>query len=428
MADRVFGQAGSFTTNACNRHLIAANSLCGPVRVALDASDHLFVSDFGNNRVLEYDAPLTAGDTADLVFGQLGSFTTGSCNRGALGAGTLCAPTGVRIDATGNVYVADTANNRVLEYITPLITRTTAAHLVIGPGDSECRELQPGRSRRPALPPCANRGCGDRSGGNLYVADAANSRVLEYIAPLTTAPVAALVFGQSGSFTSSECDLASDQRGHPMQPLAVWRWTAAGDLFVSDTGNSRVLVFQPPFAAKPVPPAKPDNRTLPTRGQPHRRPRLSPRIVRRAGQPRNAAIVCTWPTSTTTGCWRGRTPALPWRICRADLVIGQPDAFSSACGVGTKLCNPNGVAVDQAGNLYVADTTNNRILEYNSPFTTDINPDIIMQRRLQCRSTRCAVQPELRWTRPTTCLSPTNCTAPSWCSKARCVTTSRPTW
>ncbi len=46
--------------------------------------DNLYVSDFGNNRVLEYNAPLTSGDVANLVFGQLGSFTTGDVQQRAV--------------------------------------------------------------------------------------------------------------------------------------------------------------------------------------------------------------------------------------------------------------------------------------------------------------------------------------------------------
>ena len=39
------------------------------------------------------------------------------------------------------------------------------------------------------------------------------------------------------------------------------------------------------------------------------------------------------------------------------------------------LCSPIGVAVDASGNLYVADSGNNRVLEYNTPLTTDITAD-----------------------------------------------------
>ena len=59
----------------------------------------------------------------------------------------------------------------------------------------------------------------------------------------------------------------------------------------------------------------------------------------------------------------------------ADLVIGQPDFLSSLCNgaadtvSASSLCSPAGLAVDGSGNLYVADSDNNRVLEYANPFT-----------------------------------------------------------
>src|SRR5271154_1701081 len=60
----------------------------------------------------------------------------------------------------------------------------------------------------------------------------------------------------------------------------------------------------------------------------------------------------------------------------ADLVIGQPDFISGTSELdfgcvsasANSLCDPVGVAVDSAGNLYVADTGNSRVLEYSAPF------------------------------------------------------------
>ena len=58
----------------------------------------------------------------------------------------------------------------------------------------------------------------------------------------------------------------------------------------------------------------------------------------------------------------------------ATLVIGQPDFFSYGCNNGgvnaSTLCNPAGVAVDNSNNLYVSDDRNNRVLIYFTPFTT----------------------------------------------------------
>jgi streptogramin lyase len=78
----------------------------------------------------------------------------------------------------------------------------------------------------------------------------------------------------------------------------------------------------------------------------------------------------------------------------ADLVLGQPN-FTSKRNmdfVGVKvigastlcfpvsastLCFPYGVAVDAAGNVYVADG-NNRVLEYHTPLTTDTVADVVL--------------------------------------------------
>src|SRR5204863_6030813 len=72
-ATAVFGQA-NFTNKLCNDTSAAvgglsAKSLCLPEGLATDSSNNLYVADKGNNRVLEYNAPLS-DNTADNVFGQ----------------------------------------------------------------------------------------------------------------------------------------------------------------------------------------------------------------------------------------------------------------------------------------------------------------------------------------------------------------------
>ena len=103
-ADVVYGQGGSFTTNTINKSGVSADSLYGPTGVALDGSDNLYVVDESNNRVLYYPAGST---TATRVYGQGGSFTTNTANKGGISANSLYYPHGVALDGSGNLYVAD---------------------------------------------------------------------------------------------------------------------------------------------------------------------------------------------------------------------------------------------------------------------------------------------------------------------------------
>ena len=62
----------------------------------------------------------------------------------------------------------------------------------------------------------------------------------------------------------------------------------------------------------------------------------------------------------------------------ADLVIGQSDFCGSSCNASpingaANLCSPRGLAVDSLHNLYVADTSNNRVLVFADPFTVKAN-------------------------------------------------------
>jgi hypothetical protein len=138
VANRVFGQGGSFISGTCNNGDISASSLCHPAGVTVDSGGHLFIAEYFNNRVLEYDTPLTS-QVANRVFGQGGSFISGTCNNFgfAISASSLCNPIGVLVDGSGNLYVGEESNNRVLEYDSPL-----ASAPLVG-GVAEYTEVEP---------------------------------------------------------------------------------------------------------------------------------------------------------------------------------------------------------------------------------------------------------------------------------------------
>ena len=93
-----------------------------------DSAGHLYVADPGNNRVLGYSdiSLLITGGAASIVIGQ-SDINSNQCNQGTTASATsLCGPQGVAVDSLGNLYVADTSNNRVLEYATPFANDKTA--------------------------------------------------------------------------------------------------------------------------------------------------------------------------------------------------------------------------------------------------------------------------------------------------------------
>ena len=81
--------------------------------MAVDSSGSLYVADTQNNRVLVYTGTISTGMNATIVLGQT-DFSTNTNNAGGLGASSLSVPAGVAVDGSGNLYVADTGNHRVL--------------------------------------------------------------------------------------------------------------------------------------------------------------------------------------------------------------------------------------------------------------------------------------------------------------------------
>lgn len=323
VADRVLGQP-DFLHNSPNQGGTAVgDTLYFPEAAAIDSSvtpNNLYVADSYNSRVLGWrDADsFSSGAEADLVIGQ-SSFTADSCNEGANPSATdLCFPTALTVDPSGNLYVADATNNRVLEYNNPLAAcKGTfpcvggAAKEVFGQSSFTASNVAAGKNGLDNP-----QGVALDASGDLYISDSGNNRVLEYNTPLTNT-TADRVYGQDSSFTSNECNsdtLANPTANDLCGPEGVAIDPVSGALFVSDSFNNRVLEYNTPQT----------NTT--------------------------ANLIFGQASFTTAGCNND-----------SDNTGDSPD----------DLCGPGGVAVDVLGNLYVADEANNRVLEYNTP----LNPN-----------------------------------------------------
>ena len=180
VADKVFGQT-DFTSKACNAGGVIGGSLCGPASLVLDGANNLYVADQRNDRVLEYNTPLITNTVADDVFGQGGVLTTNNCNApsNAVSASGLCNPGGVALDAAGDLFVMDDSNNRVLKYNAPLIT-DTVADVVLG----QSNFLRNGANEWDASAMAAPGFVAiDSHSNRIYVADSSNNRVLGFNNP-----------------------------------------------------------------------------------------------------------------------------------------------------------------------------------------------------------------------------------------------------
>ncbi|HYB90239.1 MAG TPA: NHL repeat-containing protein, partial [Candidatus Binataceae bacterium] len=247
-ANKVFGQFGNFTTNTANNSGVSKDSLNAPTGVAVDIHNNLYVADTTNNRVLEYNTPLTvtgipgSGDTsADEVWGQGGSFGTANCNGGGVSATALCSPGKVALDASANLYIPDTSNNRVLEYnesANPPTNRT--ANVILGQTNSTSSSCNQGGANPSFATLCQPTSAAVDSGGNVFVVDSNNNRMVRYNAAISTDEAASVVIGQPDFVHKAENLVDPASLDLPRQ-IAIDASATPNHLFAADSQNSRVL-------------------------------------------------------------------------------------------------------------------------------------------------------------------------------------------
>ncbi len=154
VASKAFGQL-DLVHNGVN--IVNNVGLFNPQSVAVDRSvtpNRLYVADAGNHRVLAWHsiAALKSGSAADLVIGQADFLSwEAQCDNAAATGSTLCIPSGIAVDAAGNLYVADFGNNRVLEYDSPFTTDTQPDRVFGQERQFYLHRVQQGRGLRQQL-------------------------------------------------------------------------------------------------------------------------------------------------------------------------------------------------------------------------------------------------------------------------------------
>lgn len=150
--------AGSTKASSTNGTGTAAG-FNGPAGVAVDATGNIFVADFNNNLIRKITA-------AGVVTTLAGSGSAGNVN-GTGSAASFNGPRGVAVDAAGNVYVAD-ANNNLIRKITSAGVITTLA------GNGSAGNISGAGTATSFYYPS---GIAVDATGNVFVADANNNLI-----------------------------------------------------------------------------------------------------------------------------------------------------------------------------------------------------------------------------------------------------------
>ncbi|MBI2037519.1 MAG: putative Ig domain-containing protein [Candidatus Magasanikbacteria bacterium] len=407
----VLGQSTFANVSANQSGAVSAQTLFNPTSLVHNSIDNiLYVSDLANSRVLAYDVnTIVNGEAAVAVLGQpnfISNTFTG------VSPTSVFQPRGLAFNNTNKwLYLADSYNNRVLAYDVNTIVNGEAAVAVLGQPN-----LMSAVANYPNNIPAANnlslpRGVAfDKGSMKLYVSDSANSRVLAYdVNTIVNGEAAVAVLGQP-NFISNSANQGGMLAGattvnYPMG-LAL---NSYKKLFVADTNNNRVLVFDVSVIVNGEAAASVlgqlDNSSQPNFNQ----NRINSHLINDYGfdKPKEMAIDIKLHRLFVADTNNNRVLVFNLNNndelidYNADSVLGQPDFTSNLpnqggnTGPGT-LNHPSGLAFNISRNLlYVADTNNHRVLVYD--VTTIVNgqsavsvlgqPDFISSLKNNCNCT-----------------------------------------
>ena len=231
------GTACGTSTNTCgDGGLGTAAQLNTPSGLGMDASGNLYIADSGDNRIR-----MLAGGYLTTVAGTGTSCTssTSACGDGSSALlATFSNPRGLFIDATSNLWVADTGDNRIrkitwLSGAAPgqgLISTVAGTGTACGGGSQACGDGAVATSALLNAP----RSVTVDAGGNAYVADTGDNRVREVSA---TSLVISTIAGTGASGNSGDNGLATVAAMNAPQGISL---DSIGNLFLADTGNNTV--------------------------------------------------------------------------------------------------------------------------------------------------------------------------------------------
>jgi trimeric autotransporter adhesin len=196
-----------------------------PEAVAVDSSGNLFIADTDNNRIRRVDV------NTQIITTVAGNGTQGySGDGGPATAAMLGVPDGVALDNAGNIYIADTTNALIREVFSPTnVTEPNVITTIVGN-----HTFGFGGDGGPALQAALSNPAGifvDPASGNLWIADYWNNRIRMYN---STSLVISTVFG---SGLVGDGGLAVNASLYFPRTPAL---DSQGNLYITDAENNRI--------------------------------------------------------------------------------------------------------------------------------------------------------------------------------------------
>jgi hypothetical protein len=298
-----------------------------PHSVASDSAGNVYVADTNSNTIRK----ITPAGGVTTLAGTAGVFGSADAT-GA--AASFNSPHGVATDNAGNVYVADTFNNTVRKITSAGAVTTLAGSASITGGTTDAT----GAAARFNFP----QGVATDSVGNVYVADTSN-HTLRKITPagvVTTLAGTAIVSG------STDATGAAARFSFP-QGVAT---DGTGNVYVADAGNSIVRKITPAGVVTTLAGTASVSGSTDAIGAAARFNTPQGVATDRAGN--------VYAGDSNNNTVRKITPAgAVTTLAGSASITGSTDAAGAAASFSL----PGGVAIDSAGNVYVASALNNTI-------------------------------------------------------------------